>query len=344
MTSFARLPLAALPTPLMPLPRLTRELGGPAVYVKRDDCTGLALGGNKARKLAFLMAKAREEGADHVVTAGAVQSNHVRQTAAAAAMLGMRCTGLLEHRIPHPSDEYLYGGNAFLDRLMGARLLHYPAGTDMNRAMQEIAAQIREQGRRPFVVPGGGSDAVGSLGYAECVEELLGQCRQLGIWPDWIVLPTGSGGTQAGLLAGLHVLRRDTRVLGISVKNERPAQEALVHRLACETLALMGRAEGIDRAAAVVSSDFVGAGYGMPTEAMAEAVALTARLEGLVLDPVYTGKAMAGLIHLARHGCFNRNAVVVFLHTGGAPSLFSYRDAFTGVSAAGAPGAARDTR
>jgi L-cysteate sulfo-lyase len=310
------------------MPNLTRHLGGPTLYVKRDDCTGLAFGGNKTRKLEFLMGEAIAKGANHVLTQGAVQSNHVRQTAAAAARLGMRCTGLLEERVAHPSVEYRNSGNVFLDRLIGATLERRPAGTDMNAELEAEAAKLRARGAKPYVIPGGGSNPVGALGYVACAQELLWQANDLGLTIDCIVHGTGSAGTQAGLAAGLAGMNAGIRLLGISVRAPREKQEESVHRLAQATAEFAGVKGGVDRAAIEVDDGYVGGGYGVPTPEMVEAVGLAARLEGLLLDPVYSGKAFAGLIGAIRAGRFPKSACVVFVHTGGAPALYGYRDAF----------------
>jgi len=316
------------PTALEPLPNLTRYLEGPTLYIKRDDCTGLALGGNKTRKLEYLLADALKKGADHLITHGAVQSNHVRQTAAAAAKVGMRFTGVLEHRITDPGEEYLESGNIFLSRLTGASLVYRPGGDDMQRAMQEIAASLESGGEHPYIIPGGGSNPLGCLGYVACADEIVQQAKTAQQRLDYIVHPTGSGGTQAGLIAGLHRIQSDIKVLGISVKAPQEHQENHVHALARATIELIKCTQGIDRKAVEVNSEYVGPGYGRADAATVEAVELVARLEGIVLDPVYTGKAMAGLIDLIRLKRFSRKNVVVFLHTGGAPALFGYRELF----------------
>jgi L-cysteate sulfo-lyase len=310
------------------MPNLTRHLGGPTLYVKRDDCTGLAFGGNKTRKLEFLLGEALARGADHLLTQGAVQSNHVRQTAAAAARFGMRCTGLLEERVAAASREYRDSGNVFLDRLFGAALERRPAGTDMNAELEAQAGKARERGETPYVIPGGGSNPVGALGYVACAQELLMQANDMGVTLDCVVHGTGSAGTQAGLAVGLAGMNAGIRLLGISVRAPKVRQEESVHRLAQATADYAGVKGGIDRAAIEVDDRYVGAGYGIPTPQMVEAVTLAARLEGLLLDPVYSGKALAGLIGLIREGHFPKSAVVVFLHTGGAPALYGYREAF----------------
>ena len=217
LARFPRVNLAHLPTPLEYLPRLSLELGGPNIYIKRDDCTGLASGGNKTRKLEFLMAEARDRGADTVVTEGAVQSNHARQTAAAAARLNLRCELLLENRLTEVSDEYKASGNVLLDRLFDACIHYYPAGEDMPAAMEEHALQLRDQGRVPYLIPGGGSNPVGALGYVNCALELLHQANEQQVKIDHIVHASGSCGTQAGLITGLRAMHTDIPVLGIGV-------------------------------------------------------------------------------------------------------------------------------
>ena len=324
--------LAHLPTPLQPMPRLSAALGGPTLYIKRDDATGLATGGNKARKLEFLLGDAVTQGADTVLTVGATQSNHARQTAAAANVLGLRCILLLEDRIVHLGPEYSNSGNALLDDLLGAEVRRYPAGTNMARTLQDAVQEIRDRGGKPYAIPAGGSNPVGSAGYAECARELLEQAGALGIGLDHLVHATGSAGTQAGLLAGFEALERPVPVLGVSVRAERAAQEKLVHELACATARHLGTPP-VPRERAVVDAGYVGEGYGLPTQGMLEAVQLVARTEGILLDPVYSGKAMAGLIERIRQGYFRPGASVVFLHTGGSAALFGYRQALARISA-----------
>ena len=326
LETFPRVPLAHLPTPLERLPRLTDYLGGPEIWVKRDDCTGLATGGNKTRKLEFAMADAIEQGADTVITIGAVQSNHVRQTAAAACKLGLACEVLLESHAGKSSDVYSTSGNILLDRVLGARLHEYPAGTDFDTAADELAAGIRARGGRPYLIPVGASYPAGALGYVNAVAELLEQADDRDLQIDHIVTATGSGGTQAGLLVGLRALRPDIKLLGIGVSAPRQEQEQKVYKVAAETADLIGRPGLVAPKDVVANCDYVGSGYGVPTEAMNEAVLLLARLEGLLLDPVYSGKAMAGMIDLIKKGAFADAASIVFLHTGGSAALFAYAD------------------
>lgn len=308
------------------MPRLSEHLGGPRLWVKRDDCTGLALGGNKTRKLEFSMAEALAQGADTVITVGAVQSNHVRQTAAAACKLGLRCEVLLEHRVTDPSDAYANSGNVLLDRIFGANLREYPGGTDFDAAMAEVAAEIEASGGKPYLIPGGASNRVGALGYVNCALELLEQADEQGIVVDHLVTATGSAGTQAGLIVGLKAARPDVPLLGIGVNVPKEVQEDRVYNLACETADYIGKPGIVAREDVVANCDYVGAGYGIPTAGMNEAVLMLARLEGLLFDPVYSGKALAGMIDLVRKGEFARGDNIVFLHTGGAAALFAYAD------------------
>jgi L-cysteate sulfo-lyase len=324
LARFPRVRFAHLPTPLEPMPNLTRLLGGPQLYVKRDDCTGLATGGNKARKLEFLIGAALAQGADTVITHGAVQSNHVRQTAAAACRYRLRCAALLERRVPGYGPEYETTGNVLFDRLFGAEVRFVAADTDMDAACAELAEEIRADGGRPYYIPGGGSNVVGALGYANAGLELLQQANDLGLRIDCVVHGTGSTGTQAGLLCGLEGANAGIDVLGICVRRPAAAQAEAVYRTASAAAEHVGIRSGLERARVRANGDHVGPGYGIPTAGTIEAIRLAARHEGLLLDPVYTGKAMAGLIELCRKGHFSSDQNVVFLHTGGAAALFAY--------------------
>ena len=329
LARFPRIRLGHGPTPLEPMENLTRRLGGPQLWVKRDDCTGLSTGGNKTRKLEFLMADARAQGADIVVTQGATQSNHARQTAAACAKLGMACHILLEDRTGYQDAAYTQSGNVLLDKLHGASVERRPGGADMQAEMEVVAERMRAEGQRPYVIPGGGSNPVGALGYVVAALELVNQAAEMGLAVDHLVHATGSAGTQAGLVAGLAGLNSGIPVLGIGVRAPRPRQEANVLALAQRTAAHLGLPDGTVRPEHVVANcDYVGQGYGIPTQGMVDAIRLVAETEGLLLDPVYSGKAMDGLIQLVRAGRFRPDENVVFLHTGGAVGLFGYPDAF----------------
>ena len=332
LARFPRVKLCHAPTPLEFMPRLTEHLGGPQLWIKRDDCTGLATGGNKNRKLEFLLGEALAEGATHIVTQGAVQSNHVRQTAAAAAKLGLKCTALLEHRIKTNDTDYLESGNVLLDRMLGLNIEYRESGLDMNAEAEAHGARLRAAGEKVYVIPGGGSNPTGALGYAHVALELLAQANEMGLRIDLLVHATGSAGTQAGLVVGLEALNSGIPVLGIGVRNPRDRQEANVHKLCESTAEKLGLKGGIRREAVVANCDYVGEGYGIPTAGMGEALMLCARLEGIFLDPVYSGKGMAGLIDLIRKGQFAKEQNIVFLHTGGQVGLFGYRDFLTGAA------------
>ncbi|MDB5373175.1 MAG: D-cysteine desulfhydrase [Belnapia sp.] len=328
LARFPRIRLGHFPTPLEPMEALTRHLGGPRLWIKRDDCTGLSTGGNKTRKLEYLCAEAIALKADVLITQGATQSNHARQTAAAAAKLGLACHILLEDRTGYADAAYTQSGNVLLDKLHGAQVSRRPGGADMPAEMEALAAGLRAKGHTPYVIPGGGSNPVGALGYANAALELLNQAAEIGLRIDHVVHATGSAGTQAGLVAGLVALNSGIPVLGIGVRAPREKQEANVLALAQRTVAHMGL-PGIVRPEHVVANcDYVGQGYGIPTQGMVEAVKLLAEKEGILLDPVYSGKGMAGLIDLIGKGYFKPEENIVFLHTGGSVGLFGYPEAF----------------
>lgn len=326
LSGFARVPLAHLPTPLEHLPRLSKHLGGPEIFVKRDDCTGLATGGNKTRKLEFSMGEALQQGADTIITVGAIQSNHVRQTAAAACKLGLACEVMLEHRVQQPSATYTQSGNVFLDRIFGANLREYPAGADFNAAMEEVAAEVRRKGGQPYYIPGGASNPVGALGYVVCGVEMLEQFDEQDLEVDHIVTATGSAGTHAGLAVGLRGSGSRLPILGIGVNAPCNVQEERVYKLAVETAELVGEPGCVVRDDIVADCNYIGPGYGEHTDAMNEAVLMLARYEGLLFDPVYSGKALAGMIDYIRQGRFTAGQTIVFLHTGGSAGLFAYSD------------------
>jgi L-cysteate sulfo-lyase len=332
LSKFPRVRITHAPTPLEFMPRMTQELGGPNLYIKRDDCTGLGTGGNKTRKLEFLMADAVKHGADTIITQGATQSNHARQTVAIAARMGMKCEILLEDRTGSKVDSYKNSGNVFLDRLYGARVQEFAGGTDMNAAMARLADELRGKGQKPYIIPGGGSNPIGALGYVVCALELVYQFNAQGLDVSCVVHATGSAGTQAGLVTGFEGTRSQIPVLGIGVRAPREAQETSVYNLAVKTAELLGVPDAVSRDKVRANCDYVGAGYGVPTPGMVEAVTMMARLEGILLDPVYSGKGMAGLIDLCRKGHFKKGENVVFLHTGGSTALFGDMDAFDGLT------------
>lgn len=326
-------PLMDGPTPLQEMPRLRDALLTEApncsrLFVKRDDLTGLAGGGNKTRKLQYLIADALQQGADTVITAGALQSNHVRQTAAAAAKAGLRAHVILFDMVDYPEPAYHTSGNILLDRILGATL-HRPAkGANARDVFDEVMQQVEVEGGTPYMVPVGGSNAVGSTAYAEVFLEIIAQCETQGVTPTRITHATGSLGTQAGLLAGRALSGLELPIQAVSVA--RPDREALAGELleiANQTATRIGAADVLDRD---IHVDFrhVGDGYGLPTSAMVSAVELVARTEGILLDPVYSGKGMAGLIAQILNGEIDADETVVFLHTGGMPGLFAYSEMF----------------
>ena len=328
LARFPRVRLAHLPTPLEPLERLSAALGGPEIWIKRDDATGLATGGNKTRKLEFLIAAAIEEGADIVLTQGAVQSNHARQTAAAAARMGIACHLLLENRTGSQDRNYLNNGNVLLDRLHGATMEMRESGLDMNAELERVADRFRSEGRRPYAIPGGGSNPTGALGYVNCALELMMQANDRSMSFDHLVQATGSAGTQAGLVAGLASIHAALPVQGFGVRAPKETQEESVFRLASATAEKLGVPGLVRREDVVADCDYVGEGYGIPRRDTIEAIEMFARLEGILLDPVYTGKGAAGLIEYCRKGRYGKGQRVVFLHTGGAAALFGYDGAF----------------
>ncbi len=328
LSRFPRVRLAHLPTPLEHMENLSRALGGPEVWIKRDDCTGMSTGGNKTRKLEFLLAEARAQGADIVLTQGATQSNHARQTAACAAKLGLACHLLLEDRTQKTDHDYTDSGNVLLDQLHGASIERCAANPDMNGLLAQVAERMKSEGRKPYWIPGGGSNTTGALGYVNAALELVQQANEMGLRIDHIVHATGSAGTQAGLVAGLSGIRSGIPLLGISVRAPRERQEENVFNLAAATASLCGAAGAVLRNDVAANSDYVGSGYGFSTPGSIDAIKTLARLEGILLDPVYTGKGMAGLIDLVRKGQFRKGQNIVFIHTGGSVGLFGYVNDF----------------
>ena len=331
LSVFPMVKLCHRPTALEPLKRLSKILGGPEIWIKRDDCTGLSTGGNKTRKLEYLVGDALKNGADTLVTQGAVQSNHARQTAAAAAKLGLKCHILLERRIPDKLDEYERTGNVFLDKIHGATVEFRESGIDMNAEGEAVSKKLGENGAKPYFIPGGGSNAVGALGYVSCALELISQFNENSIEFDCLIHATGSTGTQAGLVSGLSALSSELPVLGISVRQNRERQIDAVWNLVKKTVEKLNNID-IQRDKILVDDHYVGKGYAIPTDGTLEAIDLLAKTEGILLDPVYSGKAMAGLIDMVRKGDFKDNEKILFLHTGGSAALFAYEQELTNFS------------
>lgn len=316
-------------TPLKSVPRFSAALSGPNIYIKRDDLLGFtfrSVGGNKIRKLEFLVADALAQGADTLITCGAVQSNHCLLTLAAAIQEGLKCRLVLEERVPKSYDPKA-GGNNFLYNLLGVEQVKVvPGGSDVMQEMQDVADEVAVEGRKAYVIPGGGSNPIGATGYVACAQEIMIQTFDHGLDVDYIVCASGSAGTHAGLVTGLYGCDMNIPVIGINVRRPKEVQEENVYRLVQETARHVGVHSEIPREAVNCFDEYVGPGYSLPTPEMAEAVKLLARTEGILLDPVYTGKAMAGLIDLARKGYFKKDENVLFIHTGGLPALYVYAD------------------
>lgn len=328
--AFPRFRLAHLPTPLTEMLRLRAALGPscPPLFIKRDDCTGLAGGGNKTRKLEFLVGEAIAEGCDTLVTTGALQSNHARQTAAAAVAAGLRATLVLADMVPYEGSTYRRSGNRLLDDILGADVKIIPQGADAGAFFKQVMAAIEAEGRKAYFTPAGGSTATGSLGYAAAYGEIADELSKRELPKARIVHASSSGGTQAGLIVGRLLRGEGPAVHGINVyRLDTDQMRADIAKLAGATAEKMGLPA--PRADAVILEDgFVGPRYGVPTPEMVEAVELVARTDGILLDPVYTGKAMAGFLSLIKAGAFARDEALVFLHTGGMPGLFAYEDEF----------------
>ena len=313
----SRISLAQLPTPVEALRRLSEHLGGPEIYIKRDDQTGLALGGNKTRKLEFLAADALDQGCDHLITVGSPQSNHCRQTAAAASHLGLNCSLVLRGDATE-----LFDGNLLLDKLLGAHL-HWSGDVPPSMMMLEIANELKAKGSKPYMIPRGGSNVLGATGYVLAMKELGQQMAENQINIDFIVLASSSGGTQAGAILGAKAYGFQGRILGISI--DQPANELKnqIAALATATATHLGLGTVTFGDIVEVNDDYLGEDSVVMTKADRDAIRLVAQLEGLLLDPVYTGRAMAGLIDLIQWGAFEKGQNVLFWHTGGAPALFT---------------------
>ena len=323
-----RIDLGFLPTPLEPLDRLSERLHGPRLWIKRDDCTGLATGGNKTRKLEFLMADARARGADTIITFGAVQSNHARQTAAACAKLGYECHLVLTRRVSWSHPEFETSGNVLLDRVLGAEI-HFCDLANADTMARALVEELTQRGKRCYVIPAGGSNAIGALGYMRCATELVTQSESHRFHPDLIVHATSSGGTQAGLVAGFAAEGFECDVLGINVYDTDHARlERRITRLLDDTLARVD-IQPKKPPRIRIDHDFIGEDYGIPTRQTIDAIRLLAREEGILTDPVYSGKAFGGLVALLQRHAMKDIDNIVFVHTGGVASLPIYTSAFS---------------
>jgi len=323
-----RIELGHLPTPLEAMDRLSDALGGPRIWIKRDDATGLAAGGNKTRKLEFLLGQAQQEGADTIITFGAIQSNHARQTAAACAKAGLECHLILGRSVNWNNPHYETSGNILLDKLLGATI-HYIEPDDRGNKHASLLETLTVKGKNVFTIPTGGSNKTGALGYVQCVEELIVQCKSYKIQPDKIFFASASGGTQAGLIAGSIAHDSPWDIIGINVYEKNASKfDKRINKLATETAAGNPLNASISASKVIVDHRHLGNGYGIPTPETIEAINLLAQTEAVILDPVYSGKGMSGLIHQVRNDELSGADDVIFIHTGGIPSLFVYENAF----------------
>ncbi|MDR7871701.1 MAG: D-cysteine desulfhydrase [Tissierellaceae bacterium] len=327
LAQFPRRRYTSYKTPIEFLPNLSKELGGGLnIYIKRDDLLGLTMGGNKTRKLEFLMADALSQGADTILTCGAVQSNHCRLTLAAAVKEGLKCQLILEERVPNSYDPNASGNN-YLFKLLGVEDIKVvPGGSNMMEELEKLADELRAQGRKPYIIPGGGSNPLGALGYVACAEEILEQSFDMGVSFDHIVTPSGSAGTHSGLISGLKGNNAHIPLTGISVSRNTELQSALVYSLASKICDKLGIENQVQKEDIVVFDDYVGKGYSIATQGMVDAVQLLARTEGILTDPVYSGKALDGMLDLIRKGYFKDAKNILFVHTGGSPALYAYQD------------------
>ena len=322
---FPRQRIGHFPTPIEYLDNISNHLNGPQIYIKRDDCTGLATGGNKTRKLEYLIPDALNKKSTLIVTVGAVQSNHARQTAAVCAKLGLKCLIILEQRLKKAPEVYSKSGNVFLNKLFGAEIIFCPIEENIENFANEIMKKRLVLGERPYFIPVGGSNEIGELGYVECMREILQDKKQYNF--THIVLASGSGGTHSGSVVGLTYYKSNINIIGISVKDKKLDQEEKVFKLAkncCDYI----QSNYPKREDIIVFDDYVGEGYGIPTEGMKAALKLMAKKEAILLDPVYSGKSFNGLIDLIKKKYFKDNDKILFIHTGGAVSLHAYEWAF----------------
>lgn len=318
-----RLQMAHLPTPVEKMARLSQHLGGPELYIKRDDLTGLATGGNKTRKLEFLVAEALAHQCDYLVTVGGPQSNHCRQTAAAAARYGLGCALVLSGDPPAARQ-----GNLLLDELLGAEI-HWAAELPRAERMVQVVSQLMEKGHKPYPIPLGGSNVIGATGYVLAMQELAGQLSQLDLQPDFIIFASSSGGTQAGIVLGAQLFDCRGQVLGISIDHPADELQTQVAALATATATHLDVASVTVADRVKVNDDYLGEGYAIVSDLERDAIRLLARLEGILLDPVYTGRAMGGLIDLIQWGALTKNQKVLFWHTGGNAALSAFSEQLT---------------
>ena len=312
------------PTPIEYVQRFSEAVGGPNIYIKRDDLLGLTGGGNKTRKLEFLVADALAQGADTLITCGAVQSNHCRLTLAAAVKEGLKCRLVLEERVPGSYDPKASGNN-FLFRLLGVEKIEVvEGGSNMYAAIQKVSDDLTQEGRKGYIIPGGGSNPIGATGYVSCAQEIQEQLNDENLRADWVVVPSGSSGTHAGLVTGLWGLGMSVPVIGINISRDKNEQEELVYSLVRDLAEHVGIETSIPEKQVICFDQYWRPMYSVLNDLTIEAINLLAKTEGILLDPVYTGKAMAGLIDLSRKGYFKKDSNVLFVHTGGSPALYAY--------------------
>lgn len=329
LTQFPRRNYVQDATPIEALPAFSKALGGKVnIFIKRDDLLPGCSGGNKTRKLDFCIADGMEKGADTIITCGAVQSNHARLTLSWAVKEGLDCHLILEERVPG-SYKKDGSGNNFLFNLLGVKSTKVvPGGSDMLGEMEKLAETLKKEGKKPYIIPGGASNAIGATGYVACAKEIQQQLFDTGLTIDHMVVPSGSAGTHAGIAVGMYGTNAGIPVSGINVSREKVLQEGIVHKLAVETAKRVGMREEMPAEQITCFDEYVGPGYSLPTDSMIEAVKLLAQTESILLDPVYSGKAMAGMVDLVRKGHFAEGSNVLFLHTGGSPALYAYLDTF----------------
>jgi len=325
LEKFERIKFGHFPTPIEHLKNISKYLDGPNIFIKRDDCTGLATGGNKTRKLEFLIPDAIKNKAELVVTVGAVQSNHARQTAAACTIMGLKCLIILEQRVKDPPEVYMNSGNVFLNKLYGADIKICPKNENFLEYYEKVIEDLKSKGTNVYFIPGGGSNSIGALGYVECLNEIMKENNKYNF--SHIIHATGSAGTQAGLLAGRKYFNCNIPVIGICIRYDKTTQINRVYTEAKKTCEKL-QCSILDKSEVIVYDEYIGPGYGEPSDSMIEATKLLAKKEGILLDPVYSGKGFDGLIGLIKNKKLTKNDNVLFIHTGGAVSLSAYEWAF----------------